>query len=319
MKKRDVIAYCKSVVLKGTGILSSNIYSAILVVFFVLAPVSGVVHAATMNVVSNPNSATVGQPFRIDVNLDTQGDTANAIQGTISFPTNLFTLQSVDDGESIINFWVEPPQSVASGEVAFSGIVPGGFMGAASSVVGLILDPVSQGTGTISIGDLKLLRNDGQGSMIPVTTKTESIVVLGAASNTPPAEPIVSQIAPEFFIPVISKDLNVYGGKYFLAFSTTDKGSGIDHYEVLEVPSHKMVGVVSSWQVATSPYLLQDQSLTSDIYVRAVDHAMNFIIVKLPARYSAPAKTNVYLEFAAIVFICISLFTIVLLRRRRVI
>ena len=64
-----------------------------------------------------------------------------------------------------------------------------------------------------------------------------------------------------------------------MAFSTTDPQSGIDHYEILE-------GSDTVWHNATSPYRLTDQSLSSNIYIRAVDGAGNFRVVELPAENS---------------------------------
>ena len=86
-------------------------------------------HAAILRIVE-PSSVAVGQPFQVDVALDTQGENINAIQGTVSFPTKIFTLQSINDGGSIVSFWVAPPQETASGTVAFSGMAAGGIAGA---------------------------------------------------------------------------------------------------------------------------------------------------------------------------------------------
>ena len=45
------------------------------------------------------------------------------------------------------------------------------------------------------------------------------------------------------------------------------------------------MGENPAWVTATSPYLLQDQALSSDIYIRAVNNAGNAIVVKVPARH----------------------------------
>ena len=60
----------------------------------------------------------------------------------------------------------------------------------------------------------------------------------------------------------------MFGGRYYIVFSTTDKESGLDHYEIFEN------GV---WKRITSPYLLKNQSLlgVGAIQVRAIDKAGN--------------------------------------------
>jgi hypothetical protein len=271
----------------------------------------GILHAATLGITASNAAPDIGQPVRIDIPLDTQGDNANAIQGQIIFPSGQFILRNIDDGGSPVNFWVEAPEEIASGVVEFSGIIPGGFQGAASSVVSLWLLPTASGNGQISLSDVELLRNDGEATPITTVTGTVMIAVSTTNASSTPTSP-TSFVTPESFTPVISQDPNIYGGKYFLAFSTTDKGSGIDHYEVLEVSAG---GSGDSWQVATSPYLLQDQALESTIYVRAVDHAGNFIVVEVPATNPAGEHSRRIQNDVLLVVLCLLLILIILLAR----
>lgn len=244
--------------------------------------------AATMGVTAESASVVVGQPFEVDVTLDTQGEVANAVKADVTFPPALFVLQAVNDGESPISLWIEPPRETVSGTVEFSGIVPGGISGA-SPIVGLILIPVAPGVGTVTVSNAALLADDGQGSPILVAMAGEKIDIAPAPANggTTPQGPSFPYTTPETFTPVISQNPNVYGGAHFLIFSTTDKGSGMAYYQVLETPAGAGMGQNPAWITATSPYLLQDQTLSSDIYVRAVNNVGNAIIVKVPARHSA--------------------------------
>jgi len=68
---------------------------------------------------------------------------------------------------------------------------------------------------------------------------------------------------------VVSQDKTVYNGQYFLAFSTSDRTSGIDYYDVLEGGK--------TYRNKQSPYLLKDQSLKKTITVRAFDKAGNSV------------------------------------------
>lgn len=255
------------------------------IVMALLAPAFAL--AATMGVVSESPSVVVGQPFEVDVSFAAQGASANAIQADVAFPAGLFTLQGVNDGASPVTLWVEPPHETASGTVEFAGIVPGG-VSSASSVVGLILVPVAPGTGTIDLSNASLFANDGQGTSIPVTVSAATInVTAPPASGVVPQGPESPYTAPQTFVPMISQNPGIYSGQYFLIFSTTDKGSGIAYYQVLETPVGAGMGQSPAWVTATSPYLLQDQDLSSDIYVRAVNNAGNAIVVKVPARRPA--------------------------------
>lgn len=77
-------------------------------------------------------------------------------------------------------------------------------------------------------------------------------------------------------------------GKQYLVFSTIDKTSGVDHYEVFEQPPKNFFEILSNklksedkWQIAQSPYLLEDQELESIIKVKAVDKAGNTRIAEI--------------------------------------
>ncbi len=284
---------------------------------FVFSPFSA--RAAAVRLVAS-GTAVVGQPFTVNVVLDTQGDDANTVQATVDYPTDFLSLQNVNDGNSIINFWITPPSATSSGEVDFAGIVPGGFTGSAGPLASLVFNPLVPGATTVTIATATVLRNDGLGSSIPVSVSNLSLAIATPATGTPPAAPANSLVLPNPFTPEITSDPNIFDGKYFLVFGTTDKGTGIDHYEVLEVPTGEMQGFTPAWHVAQSPYLLQDQSLSSNIYVRGVDHAGNFIVVEAAARFPSSIPQSMFVAIAvlrAILIVCVLLFLIWLARRKR--
>jgi hypothetical protein len=89
---------------------------------------------------------------------------------------------------------------------------------------------------------------------------------------------MIDSTPPEDFKPEIGKDPTIFGGKYFLSFATTDKMSGIDHFEILEADRRgfkRGTTRKAEWKRVESPYLLEDQSLQSIIKVKAVDKAGN--------------------------------------------
>ena len=107
--------------------------------------------------------------------------------------------------------------------------------------------------------------------------------------------------APEEFIPKIGQDISVFEGKYFLSFSTTDKMSGINHYEVSETIDK------DDWKTAESPYVLEDQNLNSLIKVKAVDKAGNERIAEIaPSQQATPGfhywKVIVSLVIAGVIY-----------------
>ena len=85
---------------------------------------------------------------------------------------------------------------------------------------------------------------------------------------------MIDTVPPEEFGPQIGQDSTIYDGKYFLSFVAQDKTSGVDHYEITEVPRLSFKKT-KEWKVVQSSYLLEDQRLRSVIEVKAVDKAGN--------------------------------------------
>ena len=73
---------------------------------------------------------------------------------------------------------------------------------------------------------------------------------------------------PESFTPGIIEDSDLFEGAHTLVFTTKDKGSGVDYFEVRE-------GVLSNYTRAESLYRLNHQALDRKIYVKAVDKMGN--------------------------------------------
>jgi hypothetical protein len=299
-------------------IIMRKTISAISLAILFVAP--SLVFAAKLSVTANP-SVVLGQSFQVNVALDTQGDDANAIQGELMFPPGLFTLEGINDGASPVSLWIEAPHETSPGTISFSGIIPGGFTGTASSVVGIVLVPVATGAGEVGIQNAQLLRNDGQGSAIALATMGQTVAIVSSSASGAPSGPSTPFTVPERFMPVVAQDPNIYGGKYFLVFSTTDKGSGIDHYDVTEVPAGTALGQNPSWIEATSPYLLKDQTLSSDIYVRAVNNGGSATVAKVSARFpSKAASRTLIFDFAsamAAMLLILTIFFVMRIKRRR--
>jgi len=104
---------------------------------------------------------------------------------------------------------------------------------------------------------------------------------------------MIDATSPEEFKPEIGKAPAVFEGKYFIAFSTIDKQTGIDYYEILEADKRGYQrGTIrkAEWKKGSSPYLLEDQSLRSVIKVKAVDKAGNERIEEIVPPYKVTWK-----------------------------
>jgi len=226
----------------------------------------------------------VGDTLEVGFFLNTENEDINAVEGKIVFPEKLLELKEIKDGNSIINFWIERPKT-KNGEIPFSGIIPGGYLGNKGLIFSVVFQSTQEGRGSIEIGNIQVLLNDGKGTEANITISNLQFVI---SKQAPASQPAVVERKdtdlPEVFKPIVTSDPAVFGGKYFLVFATQDKGSGIDHYEVREGKG--------SFILAESPYLLQNQNLDKEIAVKAVDKSGNERVITLPPQRSLPWYQN---------------------------
>jgi len=214
--------------------------------------------------------------YAIDVIIDTEGESINTFEGTLQ-ATNL-TIQEIRDGNSVVNFWVERPHGTATGTIAFSGITPGGYNGKNGRLFTVVGVPLSsENPASIKVVQNRVLKNDGEGTEIIAKS---SAVTLSETFVKNVAQARNDTDVPEIFVPEYGRSEGVYDNKWFIVFSAQDKNSGIDHYEIKEV-SPLNIFTSGSWQRATSPHVLQHQSLNKFVYIKAIDKAGNERIVKL--------------------------------------
>lgn len=245
--------------------------------------------------------------FYIPIRVDTQDECINAVSVGISYNPTEITIHDVSIGESIITLWTKSPviergENGEKGHVVFEGGIPGGFCGRVIGDPGqtnvlakLVLSGVSQ---TLTEDEMKAVQiivdpsttvflHDGKGS-IASTTMLGLELTLTQATSTPENNWITDiksdTIAPELFEIILVEGPSEGNGKHYIAFNTTDKQSGVDHYEVLETDPDRFgfltwVPRESYWVPATSPYVLRDQNLLSKIMVKAVDKNGNERIV----------------------------------------
>ena len=251
----------------------------------------------------------VGSTFEVGVFIDTNGQSVNAVEGRILFPEETLELAGLYTGNSMLNLWIEQPVLVSEGTVSFSGVVPGGFAGEKGYLFSLVFKASRKGDPAISVSYERVLLNDGNGSEAKLTkAPMELHIAEGLPVQT--FQPPLDDSPPESFTPTVGRDPSVFGGKYFLAFTAQDKGSGINHYEVKEkAASGSFKGIFSrvSWVTTDSPYLLEDQSLKSVLQVKAVDTSGNQRVAQIPAPNPLPWYEN-YIVWSIIVIITAIIF-----------
>lgn len=265
--------------------------------------------------VSNP-VLELGEFTQVNFFLDTQSVELNALEGYIVYPTELLEIKEIIYGNSVINYWIEKPHNIENGKIFFSGITPGGFNENSAPLLSATFQTKNLGKAEINFEKIKALQNNGYGTAVKASTKTLSLKIQPGlqGKNLENIYKTLDKIPPEIFEPLILEDGDITFGKKVLIFDTLDKDSGVAQYEVLEEKIARIFGwefKIGRWAPAQSPYLLKDQKLKSNIYVKAIDRAGNYYTASILQAQSP----SWYTDFNFWVIIIISILLLYLLGR----
>lgn len=260
----------------------------------------------------------IGDTFIANVRLDTEGECVNAVRVVLSYPAESMKAVDFSRGGSILTLWVEEPViDTALGTVVFSGGIPGGYCGripgdaAVTNILGKIVFTVRDAAkkqAIISVDPTsQVLLNDGEGTPANVTSAPATIN-LTTERQTDSNEWVDSvkddDIPPDPFTIIVESTRGVFGGRYFIVFSTVDKQSGLDHYEIYER---------GAWKTVTSPYELKDQTLRS-LQVKAIDKAGNERMGEY-IEGSAPPRVRPAYGLFSVIGLVLLLLTLIIVKR----
>ena len=146
----------------------------------------------------SPSSAafTVGSTFDVDILLNTDGQSINALQVFVKFPPDKMQLVSPSTGKSIIGVWTSPPQfNNQKGIIELQGGIPNGINVERGLLTRLTFRARKTGTAILQFSDKnRVLLNDGKGTDALEQTQNGVYQLL----LPPPAGPIVaSETHPE--------------------------------------------------------------------------------------------------------------------------
>jgi len=253
----------------------------ILIISFIFLP--RVAFGATLYLEPTARKHYLEDVFVTEIKIETGGEEINTAKVELTFPQELLNVLDFSSGDSILTLWPEMPTfSNQTGKIYFVGGIPGGYLG--EGVLGkIIFQAKKEGRALIQIeNSSQVLLNDGLGTPAKLETGGAIFEILAEKQAVPTNEwqrlLEEDKIPPEPFEVELGKEAAVFEGKYFIAFSTIDKQTGMDYYEVKEGKR--------DWEKAGSPCLLKDQSLKSKIWVKAIDKAGNERI----AEYTPPRK-----------------------------
>lgn len=287
-------------------------YFLIQLVFILFALPAG---AATLYLEPAEGEYGPGDSFKAAIKIQV-GECINTVSTGLKFPADVLQVVDFLSGESILNLWLESPQKAdlpeinREGIIRFTGGIPGGYCGPIPgdpgdsnkigevifALPGMIFGDLPEYLELELLPDSQVLLNDGLGTADSLQLRNSRLKTSNISKGlVMEGRDIIKndRIPPEPFIVELYDDTNLYQGRYYIIFSTVDKQSGIDHYEVMEerIPEpeqqktflgrvFKAKEPASIWQPAQIPYLLADQSLNSKIKVKAIDRNGNERLVE---------------------------------------
>lgn len=220
------------------------------------------VYAAVLGFDLDKNQVKNGEIFTSTLYLDTEGQSINTIEGDLKYDKNILKLEVINIGGSFINFWMEKPDTKTEGTIHFSGIIPGGISTAHSEIFEVIFRTKNVGDTNLLLNNVNVFLNDGKGTIIPAKITDANIKIMKGTDDVFLPVIVKDTVIPEKFVIIRTKDQSIYDNKWFIVFSTMDKGSGVDHYQVCEF---------FSCVTGESPFLLKQQTPFYRIVVRAYD------------------------------------------------
>ena len=275
---------------------------------------------------------------RLDVDQES-GECINAVDGVIKYSENIAPVD-ISVGDSIFNVWVEQPViNKAERTITFAGGLPNGYCGRISgdprltnTLVKLIFRSpgfsigtgASNGSTTATVEfapETTAYLNDGFGTKAELGLYGASIDLSSTAGTElkdPWRDAVVTDLLPPEEFSIDLERVPPETGNYHIIFNTTDKQTGIDHYEVMEEPSSKFMAF--EWGRADAPWIvtrnnayeLKDQSLNSTIRVKALDKAGNeYIATLLPEESMRSLSTTHFVLGGGAIMIALLLIMII--------
>ncbi len=262
-----------------------------------MALTAGSAEAATLYMDPNTVSLNRGDAAKVSIRLDTDeaaGECINAVDAVISYSENIIPVD-ITVGKSIFPIWVENPTiNKETNTISFAGGIPNGYCGRVQgdpNLTNILVEIFFRAPGmqvgggeartaaTVQFTDESTAYlNDGAGTPAQLQ-KIGANFTLGDNVGNEILDPWSGDVQSDDISPEeFSASVERINNKWFIVFNTTDKQTGISHYEVIEESYSQSklfdFGAANApWIETRSPHLLKDQSRNSVIRVKAIDKA----------------------------------------------
>lgn len=252
----------------------------IFVLALLLAP--SLVSAATVEIQTRAKTITPGSDIIATVVVET-ATAAGIFSGAIALPEGTEVL-SIHDGGGAVGVWSEHPH-IRDGVVRFTGVTPGGMLGR-GELFSLNIKFNEYGRFPLSFDDISIRAFDEKERELSVESTGVAIVVSDEGEAV--SEHFGDLQTPEPFVPLVTRDPERFDGDWFVTWNSQGAGNGplteeiIETRNVFRIDGEAVAPREHAWRPTKSPYVLEDQSLSSFIFIRLTDAAGNSQVAMIP-------------------------------------
>jgi hypothetical protein len=153
---------------------------------FLALTVAGPSDIATMELTPRAAVVTAGEAFIATVVVDSSVP-VNAFTGVVVFDPTALAVTKIDYNTSIADLWAEAPwYKNGAGTIHFAGGTTrsGGFVGR-GTIVSITFTAIAPGEAPVMIREAQVLKHDGLGSAVTLTTPLDSIFTITSSPLLP--------------------------------------------------------------------------------------------------------------------------------------
>jgi len=142
-------------------------------------------HAATISFMSGVTNASIGDTIDVSVRINSEGQTVNAAQGIVEYPSSILQVAGVDHSNSVFNIWAqEPTVNTSTGEISFLGGSTNAFSGTSLYILDLKFLVRGTGVATLNFANAGVTAGDGTGANI-LSSSTPISFTIGGSNIVP--------------------------------------------------------------------------------------------------------------------------------------
>lgn len=265
------------------------------------------------------------ESYVITVYLDSEKDSVSGVAGTLTFPSDLFEVDSISTTGGVVSAWISSPripdEKYFDGRthITFEGIMPGGFSGVRSpyydgirpgSIFSVKLIPKSKGTGNFILENIELHAFDENATLLPSSGSIKVVTVPTLITDMPKSNKELSRIYSSTLLTSITRSELIARNAWYVNVYEDSTVNSIDHIEIAESDEYDPEEVpLFLWRTSTTPYILLYQSRTKYVHIKAVYTNKTFALQTLP-----PVENSSNIFYLSRILVGIIISTLLLYR-----